>query len=300
MDFLCYLFDRLKLAVSKIEGYRAMLGPVLRSNGIDLSTERVVGELITSFRTQRPRSSPSTCSMPDWDIAFVLYTLTVGPWEPLGEVSLQRLTLKTFFLVLLASGRRRSDLHAIDLRRVAFATDGSVTLLPALEFVPKTRAAMEGNKAFSPISIPPLAPFVGANEPDSLICPVRAIKMYIKRSRSFRRGRNRLFMSYQRNRSSDISVTTLSNWVKYLVKCVYQESNVVDQVRYKITAHQLRHVAMSLACRGSVPMETLIRAGMWTKPTSFLSFYLADASEALAQSKRFRLGPIAVSQSVVR
>ena len=47
---------------------------------------------------------------------------------------------------------------------------------------------------------------------------------------------------------------------------------------------------MSLASKGNIPLESLLRAVIWTNPTTFLEFYLRDASETMAQSARFRLG----------
>lgn len=273
-----------------------MLGPVFRARGIDLTNNRILADLLASFRTQRPRGVPT---LPDWDMAFVLYCLTKAPWEPLKEVSLQRLTLKTFLLVMLASGRRRSDVAAIDVSRVAFGADGSVSLYPVRDFMPKTRAAVEGGKAFSPIVIPSLGGYVGRNEPDALLCPVRALKIYIDRTRSIRKDRKRLFISYQPNRATDISTATLSRWVKVVVRTVYAESGADDRVTYKISSHQIRHISMSLAARSNIPLEYIVRAGMWTNSTTFIGFYLSNAAELQDQSSRFRLGPLVVAQAVV-
>ena len=58
LSFFCYLFDRLQLKPVTIEGYRAMLNPIYRSRGIELSSRSVVPDLLASFRTQRPRQAP--------------------------------------------------------------------------------------------------------------------------------------------------------------------------------------------------------------------------------------------------
>ena len=57
--------------------------------------------------------------------------------------------------------------------------------------------------------------------------------------------------------------------------------------------------SMSLASNCNIPLESLLRAGMWTNPTTFLELYLKDASEMMAQSVRFRFGPIVTAQAVV-
>ena len=296
LSFLCYLFDRLRLQPSTIEGYRAMLNPIFKARGIDLASQPVLSDLLAAFRTQRPRAAPA---LPEWDMAFVLYCLTRPPWEPLQEVSTKRLTLKTFFLLLLASGRRRSDLGAIDVTRIAYRADGSMILYPERGFAPKTKAAAEGAHAFSPIIVPDLTRFVGSRELDATLCPVRAVRLYVTRSNTYRKGRNRLFLSFQQSRNTNITTNTLSIWVKMLVRSVYTESGAESRDVFRISAHQIRHVAMSLASRVGTPLEAVVRAGMWTNANTFLDFYLSQSSELVAQTGRFRLGPIVAAQVTI-
>ena len=298
LEFFCHLFDALHLAPASIEGYRSMLSPILSQTvGLELSRSKVVTDLMASFRAQRPRLPPV---MPDWDITFVLYSLSKEPYEPIEKISIQLLTFKTFFLVLLASGRRRSDIHALDISRVEFdRNDGSVILYPSRSFLPKTKAATEGSAAFSPIRIQSLKAFVGNNEPDSCLCPVRAIREYISRTREFRKGRNRLFISVQPNRSTDISPQTMSIWVKSLIQQVYKTADIDALRLYKVSAHQVRHISMSLASAYNVGLETIVRSGMWTNPSTFTNFYLSGASTSVLQAERFRLGPLIIAQSVI-
>src|SRR6056300_877786 len=140
---------------------------------------------------------------------------------------------------------------------------------------------------------------VGEGEPDACLCPVRALKVYIDRTKSFRGNRKRLFLSYQKHRVSDISNATLSLWVKMVVRLAYSESGAADQLLYKVSAHQLRHVSVSLAAKVNTPLESIIRAGMWTNPTTFHGMYLSDASELLAQTGRFKLGPLVMAQNII-
>ena len=275
-----------------------MLAPVVaHSSGLDLSNTRVVSDLMASFKTQRPKLPPS---LPDWDVTFVLYMLTKARFEPLDTCPLKLLSYKTLFLLLLASGRRRSDIHALDVDRVEFdARDSSVTLYPDRSFLPKTRAAAEGAHAFSPIRIPALTDLVGPEEPDATLCPVRMLRVYLDRTSAFRRGRRRLFISFQPNRESEISIQTLSIWVKDLIQHVYQTADIDALRLYKVTAHQVRHISMSLASAYNVSLEAVVRSGMWTNSSTFTNHYLADARSTTRQVDRFRLGPLIAAQSVV-
>ena len=153
--FFVYLFDNQSLSFSAIGGYRAMLSSVLKHTcNINLTVNPLVSELMSSFRSQRPHVR---LSLPDWDVTMVLLALTKAPFEPVSQSSLKHLTLKTFFLLLLASGRRRSDIYALDISRIYYKEDGSAVLYPDRAFLPKTRAAIEGNSAFTPITIPSLS-----------------------------------------------------------------------------------------------------------------------------------------------
>ena len=51
--------------------------------------------------------------LPQWDLGIVLEALSKPPYEPLPEVSLKHLTLKTIFLIAMASAGRRSELQAL-------------------------------------------------------------------------------------------------------------------------------------------------------------------------------------------
>ena len=75
LDFMCYLFDRLNLKPTTIGGYRAMLAPVVRSRGIDLSNDKTMSDLMASFRTQRPMRGPV---LPEWTW-LSCFTVSRGP-----------------------------------------------------------------------------------------------------------------------------------------------------------------------------------------------------------------------------
>ena len=66
--------------------------------------------MITSMELQRPRMTPV---LPQWDLGIVLEALSKPHYEPLREASLKHLTLKTVFLLVMASARRRSELLAL-------------------------------------------------------------------------------------------------------------------------------------------------------------------------------------------
>ena len=111
-DFFVYLFQVKRLNPRTIKGYRSAISSTISSHGstTELSTSPELSSLIRSFQLDRP---PQRKIAPQWNLSLVLQALLKPPFEPISRCDLKSLTLKTVFLVALASGRRRSELHAL-------------------------------------------------------------------------------------------------------------------------------------------------------------------------------------------
>ncbi len=119
-DFLAFLFEVQKLAVSTIKGYRSMLSNTLGFRGLSsIGSNPFLGELIRSFELSRPVSRSLT---PRWDLSCVLWSLTRAPFEPLDKATTSHLTWKTVFLLTFASAKRRSEIHALAVDGVTCAS----------------------------------------------------------------------------------------------------------------------------------------------------------------------------------
>jgi hypothetical protein len=128
-DFLMYLSVDKKLATSTIEGYRSILqGTFKHTGGPDLLENRPI-QVLRKDISSRPANL---------DLGFVLMALTQPPYEPLRKASIADLTLITLFLILLASGRRRSDFLAIDITRTqTHPGNQEILLFPNVGFLPQ-------------------------------------------------------------------------------------------------------------------------------------------------------------------
>ena len=128
-DFLTFLFSVKKCQVSTIRGYRSTISNTLKfRTGYDFGSHPVLSELIKSFVKQRPEDRSLA---PKRDLAFVLSHMCKAPFEPLDKASLFHLSVKTVFLVTLATARRVSEVHAfsIDSDHLRFSNlDGSLIL----------------------------------------------------------------------------------------------------------------------------------------------------------------------------
>ena len=109
--FLYYLFDTRGLSPQTMKGYWSCLSSVHNRTGKAAAVQaKTISDMITSMELQRPRM---TQVLPQWDLDIVLEALSKPPYEPLREASLKHLTLKTAFLLVMASAGRRSVLQAL-------------------------------------------------------------------------------------------------------------------------------------------------------------------------------------------
>ena len=113
VDFLIHLRRDKSFSLSALKGYHAAISSVLSLKRVDLANSR---ELTMLFRSFSKSCSPTDLRTPAWDVALVLQSLTVAPYEPLRDADERYLAHKTLFLVALASAKRVGELHALSHR----------------------------------------------------------------------------------------------------------------------------------------------------------------------------------------
>ena len=292
-DFLIYLFKDKNCQVSTIKGYRSMISNTLKfSSNLDIGNDPVLSELIKSFNMQRPVNRPLA---PKWDLAFVLSCLCKEPYEPLSTASLIHLSMKTAFLLTMATARRVSEIHAfsIDKEHLRFSSvDGSLTLRTQVGFLAKNQLPF---KAPDSIFIPRLPKSHKSNNFNRLLCPVRAVKIYLKRTKSIRGNRTRLFIPTKGNH--DINKSTISSWVKFTIKKAYKSISNRHIPLFKPRAHELRALSASWAYFNFIPLDEVIKAAVWSSSSTFAKFYLRDFQ--VQQANLRDLGSLVVAQKVV-
>ena len=173
-SFLFTLFDTHGLSPQTVKGYRTCLGSVLNRTGkAKVVLHKTISDMIASMELQRPRITPV---LPQWDLGIVLEALSKPPYEPLREASFKHLTLKTVFLLAMASAGRCSELHALrfDQNYIQFKPKGAgVTLYFSPEFMRKNQ---KPNQVNDPWYIPAIP--TGKSEFGTPNCPVRALRYY--------------------------------------------------------------------------------------------------------------------------
>ena len=131
---------------------------------------------------------------PAWDLSKVLRYLVPPVFEPLSQAPFCALTLKTLFLLALATAKRVGELQA--LSSVVTFVDGDASLSYIPQFVAKSESLTRSiPRSFL---VKSLADFAAGLDIDLLLWPVQALRLYLHRTRSLSPLRHRLFVSPRR------------------------------------------------------------------------------------------------------
>ena len=244
MDFLIHLRQDKGLSVSAVKGYCSALNSVLALKGQDLATSREITTLLRSFSRS---VNPVELRPPAWDVSLVLQSLTGAPYEPLRTCEECFLTL---FLLSLASAKRIGELHALSYR-VSHTRDwGEVSFAFITGFVAKTQDPSSLAPRFEGFSVPAL-PNARKNRNGRLLCPVRAVKVYLDRTASHRPRCERLFVTAGRSKK-EIAKTTVSFWLRKTISRAYELSGTAlpGLVRRVVLLRQffLERILLSTRC----------------------------------------------------
>ena len=218
-----------------------------------------------------------------------------APFEPLDKASLFHLSVKTVFLVTLATARRVNEVHvfAIDSDHLRFSNlDGSLILRTQVGFLAKNQLP---SRAPDSITIPKLSNFCHKSDNfNRMLCPVRAVKIYLNKTKSLRKHRKRLYIPTHGDQ--DLAKSTLSRWVKYAIKHAYDSISKNPNRLFKPRAHKLRALSASWAYMNYIPLEEILKSAVWSSSSLFASHYLRGFRE---QAENLRaMGPIIAAQKV--
>ena len=206
-DFFMYLYQDLNRRPSTIDGYRTAIVDTLGPAGHHISQSSDLHRLLSSFHRDRPKSSRN---LPKWNFSVVLNELAKAPFEPMKDTDLKHLTLKTAFLLALASGKRRNEIHAWVANKESNLRQWKrVVLFPSSDFIAKNQLAREGSQSVSPGTIPALTIVDRQFKEDRTLCPVQALRYYLDQPKT-REGLDPSFSSPSRKDAPQTSDKLLS------------------------------------------------------------------------------------------
>jgi len=287
-DFLLYLHQDCLLSISAIKGYKAMLNSVFRLKGFDLSYDQVLQDIIRacSRQVRKPINR-----VPPWNVDVVLLSLVNAPFEPIDRSPLRHLTQKTLFLVALATAKRVGELQALSGRVARQGNDMVLAYLP--EFVAKTETPT--NPLPREFFLTSLSAAVGSDDEERLLCPVRAIRWYLHRTRSASRPRH-LFLSVK-NQDRPLSKAAISYFLRQLIKESHKDFPDHLAPLLRVKAHDVRGVATSLLWSLNRAVSDIMEVACWRTQSVFANLFLKSIQRV--HDDIFAIGPIVAAGSVV-
>ena len=226
------------------------------------------------LRGYKAGNPPRRNLSPPWDLAVVLAALREPPYEPLESAPFKWLTLKTAFLIAITSVRRVSELQALcSVPPFVSVNPRSVRMRVNPAFCPKTATALALDGKIELHQFPsrlktPLDREYNKN------CPVRAVTLYLKRSKSYRKD-NQFFVAFGENKLG-LAVTrqTISRWISDVIKLAYSSMGKPDPI--KANPHTTRGVAATYAELARAGMPAICEAATWSSTLSFARHYRLD------------------------
>ena len=275
LEYLDYLRSVVELTPGTISGHKtAIIMTLENSVGRNLRDNTHIKLYIKGLMTlTTPRST-----IPDWDLSLVLKILMKAPFEPLKRCSVKYLTFKTVFLVAFATAARRSELHALSKDFGRDVNWSYVNLKTVDGFIAKNQTTGCYAQSFRSFMIKSLTDFTNSVglEDESLMCPVRALRIYT--NRTLRSPDNKkLFVSFKEGHKGEIHPNTLSSWLKNTITLCYELSGKDSPAH--VVAHSIRSMAVSWANLKNVGINQIMESCFWKSPNTFISYYLKDLTE---------------------
>ena len=142
-----------------------------------------------------------------------------------------------------------------------------------LSYIPQFVAKSESLTRSIPRSflVTSLADFAAGLDSDLLLCPVRALRLYLLWARSSSPGRHRLFVSPRRPARPFLRTRCRSFWGE-VIAAARAAGPLVGSLR----AHEVRSVSTSVAFHRHWSVTSVLESATWASSSVFSSFNLRD------------------------
>ena len=170
-----------------------------------------------------------------------------------------------------------------------------VALFPSSDFIAKNQPAREGSQSVSLVTIPALTTIVDRHfKEDRTLCPVRALRYYLDRTKDLRGSRSLLCISFKKGHTSDIRPATLYSWLKQTILPCYKQvdQQALDLVQVK--AHDIRAFAASKAFYGGPN-----NASLSLESSQHIYKFLSKDLTWSDNDYNMYLGPVVAAQQVL-
>ncbi|XP_038044662.1 uncharacterized protein LOC119719320 [Patiria miniata] len=220
-----------------------------------------------NLKPQYPRYSHT------WDVGILLRY--VSKMEPLQSIALKQLTYKLICLCALTTAQRAQTLSLFDISNMKVRNKQVCIKITDLI------------KTFKPGKPQPQV-ILSAYPHDKSVCVMRTLLEYLKRTRSFRGSKSKLFLSYTVPHK-EIGTATVSRWLKQSLT----EAGV-DVSEFK--AHSFRTASTSAAANKGVPINLILQTAGWASSTTFAKFYNRSDSILCSEGAQSQFSQAILSQ----
>ncbi|XP_034079168.1 uncharacterized protein LOC117550754 [Gymnodraco acuticeps] len=271
LSYLQLLVDR-GLAHSTVKVYAAAISSCHEGfGGRSAFSQPLMLRFLRGVRRLRP---VVRASAPQWDLPLVLEALVTEPFDSLELSSIKALLWKTALLLALTSAKRVSELTALSVLPSCLMI--RVTLRPNPSFVPNSLRSAFRSRAIQ-LGGFNLPPHSGAREAKlHLLCPVRALACYVKRTAALRRT-EQLFVCFGCGViGKALSKKRLAGWLCECIAHAYGQAGKAFPTGVRV--HSTQAMAVSTALFNGVSVEDICTPG------PFIKFYLLDMSGSFSSS----------------
>ena len=123
-------------------------------------------------------------------------------------------------------------------------------------FFPRTSWPKCVQTVCAPVVIPALAPTLDKSlKSDRSLCPVLALRYFLHRTSNLRQNKELVFVTFTKGFDKDISLATISSWIKQTVILWYVLSDQEALTLHQVKAHDTRSFAASKAFQSGVSLE---------------------------------------------
>ncbi len=206
----------------------------------------------------------SLATAPPWRIPLRMELLSQGLgtiWHP---------SLKTALLTALTSIKWVGDHQAFSVSEECLGFGpvySHVVLRPRPGYVPKVPTTPFRDQVVNLQALP-------SEEADpalALLCPVRALRIYVDRTRSVRSSEQLFVCHGGQQKGKAVSKQRLAHWIVKAVALAYQSQG--EPCPLGVRAHSTRSVASSHALAHGASLADICRAAGWSTPNTFARFY---------------------------
>lgn len=199
-----------------------------------------------------------------WDVQMVLNLFR--KWGRNSTLTTYRMTAKLTVLLLLLTAQRGQTIWRLNVSGLEILPDRMIFRLKHL---------LKHNRPGDPLD----TIIVPSYPKDRCLCPVRAVKMYLKITKDYRGNKDQLLLS-TRPPFQEISRDSVSRWTKNVLNW-----SGIDTSRFK--AHSTRGATTSKATSLGIDLNLLLRQASWKNADTFGKFYnktIERADESLAHT----------------